>query len=182
MNLGLSWDWAAATVGAARHWVLAAMQHHGQALVAMLWRILQNEQDVCDAYQEAFVQLSALDDARRPRNVKAFLFRTSANVAITMLRRRRLHQRACEALAAETLQEHRDVQDFDAEHLRHALQGHIARLPEALRNVVILKDLGEMSYREVAAMLDISVVAARVNRCRAIALLSQWMARPEVEP
>ncbi len=182
MNLGLSWETAAAAVGAARHWVLVAMQKHGQGLVAMLWRILQNEQDVCDAYQEAFVQLSGLDDSRRPGNAKAFLFRTSANIAITMLRRRRLHQQACEALSAESPREHHDAHDFDGEQVRLALQRHIARLPEALRTVVILKDLGEMSYREVAAMLGISVVAARVNRCRAIALLSQWMARPEVEP
>ncbi len=182
INLRLTWDTAAAAVGPARHWVLSAMQKHGQALVAMLWRILQNEQDVCDAYQDAFVQLSSLPQARRPDNVKAFLFRASANVAITMLRRRRLHQQACEAIAARAPREHHDASDLDAAALRDELQRHIARLPEPLRNVVLLKDLADLSYREAADILGISTVAARVYRCRAIALLSQWMARPEDEP
>ena len=47
-------------VARSQRWVLTAMQHHGAALVGMLWRILGNEQDVCDAYQETFLRLAIL--------------------------------------------------------------------------------------------------------------------------
>ena len=64
---GLTWDMAAAdSVAVSQRWVLAAMQKHGPSLVAMLWRILGNEQDVCDAYQDTFVQLAHSRDGQVP--------------------------------------------------------------------------------------------------------------------
>lgn len=57
---------AADSVAVSQRWVLAAMQKHGPSLVAMLWRILGNEQDVCDAYQDTFVQLAHSRDGQVP--------------------------------------------------------------------------------------------------------------------
>ena len=59
------------SVGTDRQWVLSVMQSHGNELVTLLWRILGNEQDVCDVYQSTFLRLAHLNAGRKPAHVKA---------------------------------------------------------------------------------------------------------------
>ena len=157
-----------------RRWILAAMGRYGQALVGLLWRILGNEQDVCDAYQETFLRLAHCSAADGPTHVKAYLFRTAGNVAISILRRNKQHIKACQQLAGYVA---RPIEadcggDLDAKELQATLRFYIAQLPEYLRNVILLHDLGELSYQQVGRLLGISAATARVYRCRAI----QWLA------
>lgn len=181
-SLGLSWDMTAGeTVAASQRWVLAAMRKHGPTLVSLLWRILGNEQDVCDAYQDTFVQLAHRRDGRVPDDIRAFVIRSAVNTAISMLRTRHMRARAAERMAqapprAAAVE---DGRELDERQLRDSLRKNIARLPEKLRDVLLLKDLAELPYSQVAAMLGMSVATARVYRCRAIRLLGGWMARRE---
>jgi RNA polymerase sigma factor (sigma-70 family) len=174
---GICWDAAAAeSVDVSQRWVLTAMRQHGHALLTMLWRFLGNEQDACDAYQDTFLHLVQYKGSGKLSNVRAFLFRTAANVAISTLRRKRLHENACQVIAQRPPAERIDPSgELDARQLQEALRIHIARLPEKLQNVVLLKDLAELPYAQVAKIIGTSVVAARVYRCRAIRLLSIWM-------
>ena len=56
---GTLWDFVGTeSLAHNQRWVLSAMNKYGQELITMLWRILGNEQDVCDAYQDVFLQLS----------------------------------------------------------------------------------------------------------------------------
>lgn len=167
------------TVDVSQRWILASMQKHGPELVTMLWRILGNEQDVCDAYQTTFVQLAHRDDRHKPRHIKAYLFRTASNAAITMLRRRVVENRALSSLESEGGQVESAEPDFDAGHLADKLRRRIAELPDHLRSVITLRDLGELSYEEVARILQISTGTARVYRCKAVQLLAAWMNREE---
>ena len=69
--IGLRWDLAAASsVEKSQQWVLSAMQKRGPALISMLWRILGNEQDVCDAYQQTFLQLAHYPEMKKPDNIQ----------------------------------------------------------------------------------------------------------------
>jgi RNA polymerase sigma factor (sigma-70 family) len=170
---------------ASQKWILVTMRKHGPSLLTMLWRILGNEEDVCDAYQDTFLQLAHRPDRSKPRNVKAFVFRTASNVAISILRRRRVHDRACRTLAERnrTPQETDLGRDLDVEALRRELRDCVLRLPEPLRNTIVLRDLAELPYIQVARMLNVSVASARVYRCRAMRMLSKWMApREETQP
>jgi RNA polymerase sigma factor (sigma-70 family) len=65
--------------------------------------------------------------------------------------------------------------DFDASHLAENLRSHIAQLPEHLRMVITLRDLGELSYAEVARIMGISTGTARVYRCKAVQMLAMWI-------
>ena len=92
-SLQLTWDLALVqSVDKSQRWILSAMQADGPALVKLLWRILGNNDDVCDAYQDIFVRLANLSPEQKPRNVRAYLFRTAANVAVSTLRREKLHK------------------------------------------------------------------------------------------
>jgi RNA polymerase sigma factor (sigma-70 family) len=158
-----------------QQWVLVAMRKFGPELVTMLWRILGNEQDVCDAYQTTFLHLAHRDGGEKPRHMKAYLFRTASNAAITMLRQHVIEDRKLGDMERSARRSGPADGELDSRHLAETLRRCVARLPEHLRSVVTLRDLAELSYPEVARILGISAGTARVYRCKAIQLLATWM-------
>jgi len=180
VSYDLFWDAAASrAVEESQRWILTAMEKHGHELVTMLWRILGNEQDVCDAYQTTFLRLAHLEDGGKPRWIKAYLFRTASNIAVTMLRQRIVERKTLSNVMQAAGNAQIAEVDFDSRHLAENLRRHIARLPEHLRTVIMLRDFGELSYGEVARTLGISSGTARVYRCKAVQLLAAWMNEEE---
>ncbi|MBW8015026.1 MAG: sigma-70 family RNA polymerase sigma factor [Planctomycetes bacterium] len=176
--IGLRWDLAAvSSVEKSQQWVLSAMQKRGPALISMLWRILGNEQDVCDAYQQTFLQLAHYQDMKKPANLEAYLFRTASNTAISMLRDKRLRDRSAAKLASSATETtYPDFAgDLDAKHLQAKLRAAISELPDYLKDVVVLRDMAEMPYAQIGKILSIPAATARVYRCKAINLLARWM-------
>jgi RNA polymerase sigma factor (sigma-70 family) len=177
-SLRLTWDAAIAeTVDQSQRWILSAMQSNGPALVTMLWRITGNAEDVSDAYQETFLRLAHLPNQQKPDNIRAYLFRTASNVAITLLRQKRLHAVSIQEMARARRDSYLPdtAGDLDGRQLQKRLREAIAQLPDYLGDVVVLRDLGELSYSQVAATLGITNTAARVYRHKAIGLLAQWL-------
>ena len=168
------------SVDQSRRWILSAMDKHGPGMVTMLWRIVGNEHDVCDAYQQTFLNLAHYQQAgrMRPKNVQAYVFRTAANTAISILRRKQRRRQYFDTMA-ETKPLQQDVgpaDDFDAKLLQDKLRAAIEKLPNYLREVVVLRDLAELSYEQVSNILGISAATARVYRSKAITLLAAMMA------
>ncbi len=169
-------------VSASQRWILCAMQQHGPYLVTLLWRVLGNEADVCDAYQDTFLHLAFhFSGTRQPRHTRNYLYRTALNTAISMLRRRRLDQTLQHALQNESaLPPQVDSgADLDSRTLQTRLRKAISRLPDHLANVILLRDLAELPYSEVAQILGIRPGAARVYRHKAIQALAVMMAQKE---
>ncbi|MBC8481288.1 MAG: RNA polymerase sigma factor [Planctomycetes bacterium] len=178
-NIGLMWDFAIPeSLTGTQRWVLSAMQNRGQELVTMLWRILGNEQDVCDAYQDTFLKLAHYHGGQKPQHIKAYLFRTASNVAISMIRRKIIERKNLPQVADNKKTKTPDS-ELNSADLQERLRFNIARLPEHLRNVVTLHDLGELSYLQVGKTLGISQATVRVYRCRAVQLLAVWMKKNE---
>jgi RNA polymerase sigma-70 factor (ECF subfamily) len=175
------WDFIGSeTISEDQRWVLSTMHRYGQELVTMLWRILGNEQDVCDAYQDTFLQLAHYEGGRKPDYVKAYVFRVANNVAITMLRRKIAERKRLSNSTVRTI-EHSPFKELDSKYLQQALRDYLAQLPEYLRNVVTLRDLAELSYADIGKILGISAGTARVYRCKAIQLLAVWMGREDLK-
>ena len=174
------WDFAASdSIAESQLWILSTMQKHGQELVTMLWRILGNEQDVCDAYQDTFLQLAHHDGGQKPRHLKAYIFRVANNVAVSMLRRRIAERNKLPISVTMGKAISSPVKELDSKYLQETLRECIAQLPEHLRNVVTLRDLAELSYTQIGKILGISGATARVYRCKAIQLLAVWMSKEE---
>lgn len=183
VSYGLTWDFPIAqSVDKSQRWVLSAMQRHGPELVTMLWRILGNEQDVCDAYQDTFLHLAHYEGRQKPTHVRAYIFRTASNTAISMLRHKMAERRLSRAVAESKFAANltgSPTHDLDAKQLQETLRYYITQLPEHLRNVITLRDLAELTYAQVADILGLSAGTARVYRCKAIQLLAAWMSKEE---
>ena len=162
-------------VDASHKWVLTTMQRYGRELTTMLWRILGNEQDVCDVYQSTFLQLAHHAEPPRLGCVKAYVFRSASNTAISMLRSRMAERRRVKAVAQTETWQKPPEHEVDQKVLIEKLRLYISRLPEHLQDVVVLRDLAEMSYGQISKTLGISTGTARVYRCKAVQLLAVWM-------
>jgi len=182
VNYELIWDFTVSgAVDESQQWILSAMQRHGQELVTILWRILGNEQDVCDAYQNTFLQLAHYKGRQKPEHIKAYIFRVASNTAVSMLKHRAAEKKNLSTAIATREGAISPEYELDCKYLQETLRCHIAQLPEHLRNVVMLRDLGELSYAQVGRILDISAATARVYRCKAIQLLAVWMGKEREE-
>lgn len=155
-------------------WVLRVMRADGPALVRLLWRMLGREQDVLDAYQDTFCRLIGMGDTQSAPPPRGYIFRTAMNIALDMRRRRKVRVEHLEAAAyARTVAGSESAPARSSsislvEELREAIEA----LPQRLRDVVVLRDLAEMSYGDVARILGITGGTARVYRREAIVALA----------
>lgn len=161
-------------VRSAQGWLLHLMRKDGPALVRLFWRMLGREQDVLDAYQECFCKLIAQFERDGQVPHRGYAFRTAMNVALDARRRRKVRSDHLESVAHSREPDRTDPSPHAVAtgELVDALRLAIASLPERLREVIVLRDLAEMSYRDVARVLNLTSGTARVYRREAIQRLS----------
>ena len=180
VSYGVLWDFAVSeSVSEDQRWILSTMHKHGRELITLLWRILGNEQDVCDAYQDTFLQLAHYEGGHKPEYVKAYIFRTANNVAISMLRRKVADKKRISSAVVDGKHVTSPAKELDSKYLQESLRYYIAQLPAHLRNVITLRDLAELSYAQIGRILGISAGTARVYRCKALQILTIWMGKEE---
>jgi RNA polymerase sigma-70 factor (ECF subfamily) len=142
----------------------------------------QNATDAEDLVQETFLKaLRGFDSFEPGSNFKAWIFRILRNTYLTS--RSGLHARRTVSLEEE-LQEtdagpglypegaiDRLTPELDLIRLsnRAALESAMEQLPPPLLEVVLLCDVEEMKYKEIATVLDIPIgtVMSRIARARA---------------
>jgi len=151
------------------------------------YRLLGNEADALDAVQEGFIKaLTHLPAFQGRSTFKTWLLRVVTNASLDLGRQRGRR----EALASERI----DQRPLDGNEpaswndpgdglaradLRRQLQNALAQLPEAQRRTFVLHAEAELSYREVADVLGISIgtVMSRLYyaRQRLRAYLKPWV-------
>lgn len=168
--------------GTGANWLTKLIESDGPGIINLLWRILRREADVSDAFQETCCKLAALRDPAGLKHARAYAYRTAANTAIEMLRSRTRRAGHFASYAAQRIREGLgpDVALERDDRESAALQAALAELPTHLREVVILRDLGRMPYREVGRLLDIDPATARVYRRHAVVRLAELMPESNV--
>lgn len=137
-----------------------------EALKGRLYRTarlyLGSEADALEAVDEAVYQaLRALGTLRQPEFFETWMTRILINVCRRELRRRK------RLMGEEALPESAGPDVYDALPLKEAVR----RLPEALRQVVILRFFAGYTQAETAAALDIPQGTAATRQRKALALL-----------
>jgi len=144
------------------------------------FRILANHDDAQDAAQETFVRAyHSLDRFDHKRPFGPWIRRIAMNLSLNMLRQRRPEmqleeERAApqsQALDPETLAIRSEQRDFVKELLM--------RLPEHYRVAIVLRHYNEMSYAEMAEVLDEPMSTVKSNLFRARRKLAEMMVSHE---
>ena len=141
-------------------------------------RLLGNEADAADAVQDAFVKAyTSLGDFRGDSRFSVWLYRLVNNVCIDMLRRRK-RQETVPLQTEDTDGEETELpipdERWDPETLseraadREAVRAAMAALPADCREILTLREIGGLSYEELAAQLGLEpgTVKSRLNRAR----------------
>jgi len=133
-------------------------------------RITTNEEAAEDVCQEAFFRLHEkgmvfpnLDEA------KYWLIRVVKNSALNYAKRKERERRAYQrAFREEHRSEENGEKDFLKKETRQEVTEALEQLPESLRMVLVLKEYGELNYKEIGRALGISEgnVKVRVFRAR----------------
>ena len=137
----------------------------------LAYRLTGDEEDARDVVQESYLRaFRGLKRFRGDAQFTTWLYRITANAAYTHVQKRRHHRTSPLDDAhdpAETRLESSPeiVADSTAglEELAHALN----RLPDTLRQVIVLKDVYGLSHETIADETGISVAAAKVRLHRA---------------
>jgi RNA polymerase sigma factor (sigma-70 family) len=146
--------------------------------------LTRNQAEAEDLAQEALAKaLRAFDSFSEGTNFKAWIFRilrntfltTRTGIASTRTSFIADHDELEERLSAGTTPEQLVIQLNDASHVQAALD----ELPPVLRECLLLCDVEELKYIEIASVLNVPIgtVMSRVFRARAAlrnALQAQW--------
>ena len=147
---------------------------HEKKVYNLALRMCGNPEDASDAAQEAFLSAwKGLPHFRGEAGFSTWLYRLTSNAAIDLLRRTR-RQRGEASLDDETagidLVDGAPTPQERAEgtELRAAVAAGLAELTEDHRQALVLREMQELSYEEIAAVLDVDLgtVKSRISRAR----------------
>ncbi len=156
------------------------MLAHMDALYGVACRLTRNPTEAEDLVQDALVKaMRARDQFRAGTNLKAWLFRILTNTFINKYRRGGLERSVLEGPDADPLADGwvsastmRQLRDPEQAALLPIIEGEVRRaletLPPEFKLAVILCDVEEFSYEEIADIMGcpIGTVMSRLHRGR----------------
>ncbi len=142
---------------------LYASQERAVFNVVLRWT--WNVDDAAEIVQEAFARVWSMRTKVDPGRAKALVFRIAVNLAASKRRWRRIRTFVGLEDAGGSAVPPRIEADLMARQRWDAVRGALDRLPESLRQTLVLCELSELSYAEVAKVTGVRLgtVGSRRN-------------------
>jgi RNA polymerase sigma-70 factor, ECF subfamily len=145
------------------------VERHQRLVVGTVARMLGSNSDVEDIAQQVFVRVWKSAKRYVPRaKFTTWLLKITRNLVFNEMRRRSRHAQLPLQVASED--EERPIKDERAtapdaslleQELQRAIETAIAQLPPTQRMAVVLRRYDELSYEQIAEVLDQSVPAVK---------------------
>jgi RNA polymerase sigma-70 factor, ECF subfamily len=149
---------------------------HLDGLYSYAMVLTQNRAEAEDLVQETFIRaMQAMQKLRADSNIKGWLFTILKNIWFNQLRKRRNGPQMIEidvgdGVANNIMEPSPNSDDLyvrklEAEQVRAAIQ----ELPVEFREIIVLREYEDLSYREIASILHcpLGTVMSRLGRARA---------------
>jgi len=172
-----------------RRFELQVLPHLDAAYRFARW-LARSPEDADDVVQEAMLRAYRGFDALRGSDVKAWLLTIVKNCHLTALTQQQRR-------GTVPLPDEHDAQDEQAliatgpdpesatisQDQERTLERLVSALPDPYREALILREIEDLDYREIAAVTNVPLgtVMSRLARARA-ALKKQWLQQVEGEP
>ncbi|MBK7232303.1 MAG: sigma-70 family RNA polymerase sigma factor [Saprospiraceae bacterium] len=150
---------------------------HLEALHSFAYHLTYNEEDAEDLVQETFIKaFKYLDHYDEGTNAKAWLFKILKNVYINEFRKKNRRPRQVDFEEASAYHDGEDVAVVSYDDLRAELFDQIMgdevnqalqSIPEEFKTIILLCDIEDFTYQEIAKILDIPVGTVRSRLFRA---------------
>lgn len=150
---------------------------------ALAYRYMGNEEDAYDMSQEAFIKAyRSLRSFKGNASFGTWIYRVASNVCLDELRRRKrkiVPLSLDEPLATQEGDEvDKEIADptptldilYEQKEFSQYIQNLLDQMKPEHKTVVILRDIMELSYEEIASVLDCSIgtVKSRLSRARMV--------------
>ncbi|MEM9353179.1 MAG: sigma-70 family RNA polymerase sigma factor [Planctomycetota bacterium] len=158
----------------------ALVERHQARLYNTLYRVMHSADDALDISQEAFVQAYLkLDSFRRDSRFYTWLYRIAMNLALSALRKRK-NTASIEDIRSRGAPDPVDPLASPDERLDGAervavLERALSMLGEQPRQILVLRELEEFTYEQIAEVLDVPVGTVRSRLFRARAQLKEQL-------
>jgi len=127
-----------------------------------------NTADARDLAQETFAKALSHYEADRPTNPQAWIMRIARNTCLDQARRKKARGPQHPISEWNAVDGRTPESEAGREEEIAIVRSAIAGLPGRLRDVLVMREYGELSYQEIALALEISsgTVMSRLNRAR----------------
>ncbi|MCB0999922.1 MAG: sigma-70 family RNA polymerase sigma factor [Acidimicrobiales bacterium] len=159
------------------------LRRHYDRMYAVCRRITGNDADAADAAQEAMIAIVrglARFDGRS--SFGTWAYRIATNASLDELRRRRRRPTPADAGRGDDLPGDHDAATADPDGERRLdrvsdrmlVDDALRRVPEEFRIPLVMRDVGDLDYAEIAAALDVPVGTVKSRIARGRAALAQF--------
>jgi RNA polymerase sigma-70 factor (ECF subfamily) len=163
------------------------IRSHERTVYVMILSVLQNEADAEDAVQETFLKaFRNLSKFRSESKFSTWLTSIALNEARNRLRTKRVREPwtlnaglgEIGNFSPTLLRDWREVplEALERQEVRGVLEDAVMALPEIYREIILLRDVEELSVQESATTLGISESAVKVRLHRAHLMLKKMLA------
>jgi RNA polymerase sigma-70 factor, ECF subfamily len=132
--------------------------------------MLHDTQDAQDAAQDTFIKAyKGLKDFRPEAALSTWLYRIAVNTCLDHQKKARHDPLSGDVSSEELLSSESSPEDkYQSKKAAEAIRKALPKLSEKLRSVIVLREIEELSYEEIALVLDSSVgtVKSRIARAR----------------
>jgi RNA polymerase sigma-70 factor, ECF subfamily len=141
---------------------------HGRFLYSVAFRLAGNDDDAQDLVQEALLRVRKGLERYEPGSLEGWLARIVTNIFLDEMRRKQ--RRPTDALPddPDRVVPPSPAADASSRQLSEPVQAALASLPPEFRVPVVLCDVADQSYEQIALALDVPVgtVRSRIHRGR----------------
>ena len=164
-----------------------AIEQYGKATYNFALRLTHNEADARDLTQEAFIRVYRAWRSFQPgTSFLSWIYRIVTNLYRDELRRKKgryqeeiPEDNAPQAFGGERPLAVNPIEDYVEEQLSEPLARSLEQLSPDQRQVIVLADIEEYSYQEIAEIMGCSIGTVRSRLHRARALLRRLLQRQQ---
>jgi RNA polymerase sigma-70 factor (ECF subfamily) len=132
--------------------------------------MIQDAHDAQDAAQDVFLKAYGSLKAFKPdASLYAWLYRIAVNTCLDYKKKSRPEQAEDESVIDDLAStEPSPEQRYQSKEMGQSIQLALQKLPEHLRAAIVLKEIEDLSYEEIAEVLHTSIgtVKSRISRAR----------------
>jgi RNA polymerase sigma-70 factor, ECF subfamily len=156
---------------------------HRTKVYNLSWRMLGKPQDAEDALQEIFIKV--FDRIKNYRGESAFstwLYRMTANHCLDILRRRKILSFIGMDHAPEASDRSESGRLGEQMGLSPVIEKALNKLPEKQKRCLVMREMEDLSYEDIAQALGLSLGSVKSNIHRAKAFLKECLEKEGLTP
>lgn len=147
-------------------------------LIHFSYRFVKDKDIAEDLVQDTFMQIwSNLSEINTEKNFKTYLFTAVKNRSLNHLRHSNIIADSHEFLKLHISETSSPDKTFDENELAEVITTAISKLPERCRLIFTMNRFDHLTYKEIAAILNISIKTVETQMSRALKFLRANLSR-----